>query len=207
MRGIRIYVEGGGDSRATKAEIRRGFGGFLRSLREAARQRRLRWDVIACGSRGPAFAAFRRACDDHPDAFNVLLVDSEGPVDASPTEHLRRADNWRIEQPNEHCHLMVQMMEAWIIADVQTLRSFYGQGFQDSAIPDAQDVEQIDKARLLEALHKATRRTQKGGYHKIHHAGPLLERLGAAVVRSKARHCERLFATLEKVIADSAQWA
>ena len=203
MRGIRVYVEGGGDSRATKAEIRRGFGGFLRSLREAARQRRLRWDVIACGSRGPALAAFRRACDDHPDAFNVLLVDSESPVGASPTEHLRRADNWRIDQPDEHCHLMVQTMEAWIIADVETLRAFYGQGFQDSAICSTQNVEQIDKAALVPALTKASRRTQKGGYHKIHHAGRLLGLLDAAVVRSKARHCERLFATLTKVIAES----
>lgn len=39
---IRIYIEGGGDSKDGKAEIRKGFGAFLVSLREMARKRRIR---------------------------------------------------------------------------------------------------------------------------------------------------------------------
>ncbi|MGB2819889.1 MAG: DUF4276 family protein, partial [Phycisphaerae bacterium] len=91
---------------------------------------------------------------------------------------------------------------AWIVADRAAMRDFYGQGFRESAIPETEDVEQIDKARLLEGLDRASRDTQKGPYHKVHHAARLLERIDPQVVRSRARHCERLFATLRKVIAD-----
>ena len=204
MRGIRVYVEGGGDRKDTKAEIRKAFGVFLRELRDAARQQHLQWDVIACGSRGSAFDAFRTGGKSHPDCFNVLLVDAEGPVSASPKAHLRQVDGWQIDEPDEHCHVMVQAMEAWIVADLQALRSFYGQGFQESAIPKANDVETIDKDRLLDSLKKASRSTQKGTYHKIRHAGRLLGRLDPATVRKRAGHCERLFATLLGLVEGQA---
>jgi hypothetical protein len=202
LRGIRIYVEGGGDARGARTALRRGFWAFLRELREAAQARSLEWRVIPRGPRGSVFRTFRAACADYPDWFNVLLVDSEGPVSTAPRQHLRQRDNWDVEMPEEHCHLMVQVMEAWIVADRAGLRDFYGQGFRQSAIPKTEDVERIDKARLVEALSRASRDTQKGTYHKIRHAARLLERIDPHVVRSRARHCERLFATLKKVIAD-----
>ena len=200
MIGVRIYIEGGGDDKDTKAAIRSGFSAFLSDLREVARQRLLDWYVVACGSRGSAFDAFQTACRKHTDSFVVLLVDSEGPVSASPRRHLRDGDGWRIEQADEHCHLMAQTMEAWIVADVGALRGFYGQGFQESAIPRTQDVEQIDKDELVPSLRRASRSTQKGSYHKIRHGARLLGRLDPATVRSRATHCERLFATLLAVI-------
>ena len=91
---------------------------------------------------------------------------------------------------------MVQMMEAWLVADVAALERFYGQGFRLNAIPARADVESIDKADLEDALRNATRHTQKGSYHKIRHGAKLLEFLDAATVRSKAPHCDRLFAVL-----------
>ena len=181
--------------------IRRGLWTFLREAREAAQARMLEWRVVPSGSRTSALRAFQKACRDYPDCFNVLVVDSEGPVGASPRQHLRDRDGWSIEQPDEHCHLMVQMMAAWIIADREALRGFYGQGFQESAIPDSNDVEQVEKAALIPALTRASHNTQKGPYHKIRHAARLLERIDPALVRSKARHCERLFTTLGEVIA------
>jgi len=81
---VRIYAEGGGDGKDTKATIRRGFGEFLSDLRGLARERRIRWKIIACGPRDTAFDAFRTALRTHADAFNILLVDGEGPVNRTP---------------------------------------------------------------------------------------------------------------------------
>ena len=200
---VRIYAEGGGDGKDTKASIRRRFGEFLRELRGLARERRIRWNIIACGPRNAVFDAFRTALRTHTDAFNILLVDGEGPVNRTPWEHLKKRDGWdRPGVPDEQCHLMVQMMEAWIVADINAIESYYGTGFRRHAIPSRNDVEAIDKATLERSLDNATRYTRKGLYHKIHHGSALLCRINPEIVRSKAPHCERLFATLETKIGD-----
>jgi hypothetical protein len=154
--------------------------------------------VVACGSRNDAFADFTIALRKYPAAINILVVDSEGPVSSSPWNHLRTRDKW--DQPDgvtdDHCHLMVQAMEAWLIADPETLEIFYGQGFNPKPIPKTSDVETIEKKRLDSALREATRRSAKGFYHKTLHAPQLLERISVNLVRKKARHCNRLFETL-----------
>jgi len=198
---IRIYAEGGGDGKDTKAAIRRGFGEFLRQLRTLARERRIRWNIIACGPRNAAFDAFKIALRTHMDAFNVLLVDAEGEVNQNPWQHLRKSDGW--EPPDvldEQCHLMVQMMEAWFVADIDAMESYYGVGFRRQAIPARNDVEAIDKVTLKRSLQDATRDTRKGPYHKIRHGSKLLSLINAQIVRPKAPHCERLFETLTREI-------
>lgn len=199
MNEIRIYVEGGGDKSDGKAAIRQGFNQFLTPLRELARQRRIRWQVIACGSRNSAFESFKTALQQHSNAFNVLLVDAEGPVQSSPWAHLKARDDWTAPSGtgDEHCHLMVQTMEAWFIADPESLEQYYGQGFLSSSLPATNNVENIPKNTLEPALNHATAKTQKGRYHKIRHGADLLARIDRDVVRGKAPHCERLFAVLE----------
>jgi hypothetical protein len=167
-------------------------------LVRCARNKGIGWRIIACGSRQQAFEDFQTALLSHPDAFNVLLVDSEAPVRSSPWQHLRQRDGWA--QPrgtsDEQCHLMVQNMEAWLIADPAALEKFYDQGFNSNSLPANRDVEQIDKETLARALERATARTQKGAYHKIRHGPALLEHIHPAIVRAAAPSCERLFATL-----------
>jgi hypothetical protein len=195
---VRIYVEGGGDQRSGKAAVQEGFSKFLSPLKEIARERRIHWYVIACGSRNAAFDAFGIALRQHVAAFNVLLVDSESHVSQSPWRHLQDRDHWPIQGiPDEHCHLMVQVMEAWIIADLETLRRFYGQGFNPNPIPGREDVELIDKADLELALGQATQNTQKGEYHKVRHGPKILALVDVAKVCGKARHCERMFTVLK----------
>jgi hypothetical protein len=93
---------------------------------------------------------------------------------------------------------MAQTMESWLIADRSTMQSYYGSRFQDSAIPNIADVEQIAKSDLEKALYSATRHTQKGEYHKIQHGAELLKLIDPILVRQRARHCEILFSTLEE---------
>lgn len=197
---IRIYAEGGGDQKETKARLRRGFGEFLAELRARARTKRIHWNIIACGSRTSAFDDYKTALRSHPEALNLLLVDAEGPVTSdSPWEHLRTRPGDQWENPgvqDKHCHLMVQTMETWLIADREKLAEYYGRGFNENALPDNPKVEEIDKDLLMRALGDATRSTKKGSYHKTRHAPEILESIRSEEVNSRASFCQRLFTTL-----------
>jgi hypothetical protein len=199
---LRIYVEGGGDANS-KARLRIAFGRFLSPMQELARQKRIGWHVIACGSRSDTFTNYRIDLPRHPGALMLLLVDAEGPLAGSPAEHVLREGAARdlAGLADEHVHLMVEAMEAWIVADAAALKRYYGQGFQSSALPRARNVETVPKQQLFAALATATRGTQKGRYHKTHHAPELIEILAPATVRARAPHCEKLFATLEDSLA------
>ena len=153
-----------------------------------------------CGKRDAAHRDFHNACNSHPDAFNLLLVDSEGPVNNTPKHHLNKRDGWSLELSEKHYHLMVQTMESWLIADVDALKQFYGQSFQKSSIPPNNNVEQIPKNQLTKSLEKASQNSQKGKYHKIRHAAKILKQLNAATVQSKALHCKRFFQTVSTLI-------
>ena len=198
---IRIYAEGGGNDNPSRRTFRTGLNQFLQPLCQLARAERIRWQVIPCGSRGVTFRDFKTALRTHPDALNVLLVDSEEEVTLSPLHHLEKRDGWKTSGLLEdQCHLMVRCMESWLLADPAALVEFYGQGFRPAALPKSRDVETVAKDKVAAALEHATRETQKGRYHKIRHGPDLLGRLDAARVRQRAKHCERLFIVLETLI-------
>ena len=73
-----------------------------------------------------------------PDVFNVLLVDAEGPaLGTGVWRHLRTRDRWENPGADEtQCHLMVQMMEAWLVADRERLAEYYGENCHEKALPD-----------------------------------------------------------------------
>jgi hypothetical protein len=98
---------------------------------------------------------------------------------------------------------MVQAMEAWFIADIDTLKKFYGQGFRENSIPKNTNVEKIDKDSLEPSLKEATRNTSKGEYQKIQHASKLLELLDVTKVREAAPKCDRLFTTLAQIMGET----
>lgn len=107
----------------------------------------------------------------------MLLVDAEGPVAAAgPWEHLCAQDGWARPQGarDEQCHLMVQCMESWFMADRRSLAVYFGSGFRESALPGNTAVEAIPKADLLGGLDQAARTTSKGRYSKGEHAFQLL---------------------------------
>jgi hypothetical protein len=205
-REVRLYVEGGGDGKDARARLRIAFGEFLREVRHLAREERAGWSITVCGSRESAFEDFQTALRKHPDAFVVLLVDAEGSyAGPGPWQHLAdpRNDGWK-KPPgveDDQCHLMVQVMEAWFLADRDKLAEYYGQGFLAGSLPNNPDVEQIPKDRVLDALATATRNTQKGSYHKTRHAPKILERIRPEVVCNKAAQCRRLLEALRRAVA------
>jgi hypothetical protein len=193
---IRIYVEGGGD-RDSKAAIRAAFSQFLDGYRLRARSRKLRWDVIACGSRESAYEKFCDAEDRHPDAFNLLLVDSEEPVQGTARQHLSRVNGWKLNTvSDEQVHLMVEAMESWFLTAPDKLAAYYGQGFAEGMLPANPNVESIPKADVLKGLDQATRGTKKGRYQKGSHAPEILKLLEPAEV--SAPHCKQLLAALDR---------
>ena len=202
MSGIAIYMEGGGDGKENRSALRQGMDSFLQHLKEAAREKALRWKLVCCGPRTEAFRRFQDAVGNGDDAVNFLLVDAEAPVTKSARNHLQDRDNWDLSFAGEDAvHLMVQAMEAWIVADPETLASYYGQGFRAQRLARASDLETVSKADLARGLEEASERTRKGRYHKIKHASDLLKRIDANKAKNRCPHCRQLFDTLGQIIA------
>ena len=199
---IKIFVEGGGDGRNGRAAIRNGMNGFLKEVKEAAdRKKNIEWRLTACGGRNEAFDTFMHEIEKPTSDFVVLLVDSEGPVRKPPRLHLKERDDWNLQGVGEdNIHLMIQMMETWIVADVDTLAKFYGNNFRQSALPRAINLENTQKRDVERALANATRRTTKGEYKKIKHARELLVKLDPKVVGKRCPSCKRLFNVLREFI-------
>jgi Domain of unknown function (DUF4276) len=202
MSGVAIYMEGGGDSRDSKAALRQGMDVFLDPLKAAARARSWRWKLVCCGPRQDTFGAFVHALRSGESAVVVLLVDAEGPVIAPPSAYLQAREGWDLRDvPDGVVHLMIQTMEAWIVADALALATYYGQRFNANSLPKALNLETVPRTRLASALERATRSTQKGAYHKIRHASDLLQRIDRQKVQRRCPSCARLFDTLGGVIA------
>ena len=192
---ITLYVEGGGDSKDLKTRCRRGFAKFVENAGLAGRMPR----IVACGGRNNAYKSFETALA-MGERTPVLLVDAEGTLSAeSPWDHVLDQDGW--DRPNgagdRHCHLMVQIMESWFLADRSALVSFYGHEFQRGALPENRSVEQISKADVLRGLKRATRNnTTKGRYHKGSHSFTILGKINPIVVESGAPSAKRFLDVL-----------
>lgn len=195
MVSVQIYVEGGGSSKALKTACRRGFRKFIEN---AGLTGPMPPKVVACGSRGNAYQSFQKAhTSGNGDA--MLLVDAEGPVTAAGSwQHLKITDNW--DRPNgatdDQCHLMVQVMESWFLADRPALGSFYGQGFRPQGLPANPDIEKVSKQDVLGRLAQATQNTKKGAYKKGAESYQILEQLDPDKVRKASGHADRLIRLL-----------
>ena len=161
----------------------------------------MRWKLVPCGPRGEAFRGFRNAARNPDGVVVLLLVDAEGPVATGPCEHLQAGDGWDLAAVDARSvHLMVQTMEAWIVADADALKRYYGQSFNARLLPKATDLESVGKSDIEGSLRRATEHTGKRRYHKIRHASDLLQRVDAEKVKARCRHCRRLFDELGRMI-------
>lgn len=178
-----LYVEGGGDTGKLHDACRRGFRVFLEN--DGVTKNRPR--IVACGGRSRAYDRFRTALREGKHA--LLLIDSEASVkQTSPWLHLhnRPGDGWTKPDiaTDDHCHLMVECMENWFLADRETLRAFFGQDFRETALPPrSRDIETVPKATAIDALVKATQYCKPTlRYDKGEHSFELLARIHPAKV-------------------------
>jgi hypothetical protein len=187
---IRVYYEG---DRLLKA----GFSQFFGQLRSSAEMRRCRFQLIAGGSGSTACLDFGLALETHPDAWNILLKDSEGPYAGVSSESLCREYGWDRSHRGS-IFWMVEMMESWFHADKDAVEEFYGRGFKKSSLKANSKVEEISKNDLKKGLKAATKNTQKGDYfdNKTSHGPMLLSAISPVKVQKAAPNCRRLFATV-----------
>lgn len=204
---MKLYVEGGGDANTLKTSCREGFSRFITKAGVKKRPR-----VVACGSRRDAYESFCTAIANGEEA--MLLVDSEAAISSgcqngepenwSPWAHLKQrpGDGW--DKPNKaqerDCHLMVQVMESWFLADRETLKSFFGQYFKENQLPPAtRAVEDVPKDDVYRALQNATADCKtKAPYGKGEHSFKLLAAIDPAKIVDALPWAKRFITELKK---------
>lgn len=184
---IRIYYEG-------SRQLKPGFTKFFAELIGEARERRCPIRLISADGGSDACRDFGIALRTNPDAWNILLMDSEGPQESMFSTSLCRRYNWD-QSCADSIFCMVEMMESWFHADKTALEDFYGKGFRRNALKSNPQVESIPKADIQNGLHAATRNTRAGDYfeNKTSHGSKLLELIDPKLVRAAAPNCRRLF--------------
>jgi len=206
---VKLFVEGGGDRAFLKSECKRGFNAFLEKAGFKGHMPR----IVASGSRISAYDDYCTAIKNGENA--LLLVDSEGSVKTptgdihtwNPWEHLKSRDGDRWVKPdgafNVDCHLMVQMMEAWFLADIAALKLYYGTGFNENALPRNINIEAIPKAKIEDALKSASKATKKETYDKGRDSFDVLSGIDPAKVIDKSPWAKRFILLLSEKCAVS----
>ena len=164
---VTIYLEGGGDAKALRILCREGF----RKLFERCGFRGRMPHLVAYGGRERAFDDFRTA-HRKGNAQNIalMLIDSEDPMDDinATWSHLEKRDQWKKpdDADDEQVLMMTTCMETWIVADRQSLRSFFGRELQESALPPVADLESRSRkevqAKLVTATQRCSNKYSKG---------------------------------------------
>jgi hypothetical protein len=134
---IDIYFEG-------DKLLKPGFDAFFEEIKKRARERRCSFHLIAGRSGETACRDFGIALRAKSEVWNILLRDSEGPVEADASVSLCRQRGWD-QSHADSIFWMVQMMEAWFHADKGALRNFYGATLKENALAKNPKVE--DRAR------------------------------------------------------------
>jgi len=186
---IRIYFEG-------NPGLKRPLQVFLE---KADPRLKNRIKPIPGRGRDDAIYDFLLSVHRDPSLRHVLLIDSEGPDDGHLFDKLTREGSWRPRKvvPTERqVGWLVQIMEAWFLADQEALHAYYGSDLQANALPRNPRVEAIPKADVLSGLKAASLRSTKGGYHKGAHAARILENLDPGRVRRVADHFDQLLVVL-----------
>lgn len=193
MNQIRLYVEGGGDSKELDVRCREGFRKLLSQTGFNERMPR----IVACGRRQAAFDSFVVALSlQSSQSTPMLLVDSETPVTSAPWQHLRSRDHWLRPHnaTDDQAQLMVTSMETWVLADRAALRAAYGSSLNENALLPLRDLEGRTRDSAFDALDAAT----GGRYQKGRESYRVLGMLNPDQVAELLPHFRRFWDALNK---------
>ena len=184
---VKLHIEGGGDNKVQHQRFRRAWTRFFQKagLKKMPQ-------TVAGGGRKRTFDRFRTAVRNEPDMCHILLVDSEDVVapGTSPWQHLKQRQDDNFDKPpgvaEDDASLMICTMETWFVADRRAISAFFGQGFNDGALPKWPNLEQVRKRDILNALVSATKACGPRAYAK----GDLSVRVLAALDPNQVeQHC------------------
>ena len=124
------------------------------------------------------------------------MIDSEGEDLNALASRLSAQTS--LPNPDRHFFFMVELMEAWFLADRAALSRYYGRGFRLNRLPGNPNVERIPKQDVLSGLNNATRNSRKGPYKKGTHDGNLLSMLNPSAVYRACPNFHRLIDHLRR---------
>ena len=208
MKEIAIYIEGGGPNQYTQLPFRKGFDAFFNYFKALASENDYTLTFIPHGGREEVFKYFNLALINQPNRINILMVDAEGSIDANVTSKTHLQSEWdNPDASEEQCHLMVQIMESWFFADLDTLYIFYNIDKEnDEDLVEYQgvkNVETIAKDKIIHSLINISKNSTHGDYKeygKRRQAIKIFENLDLDIVRDKAPHCDKFCKTIEHYI-------
>jgi len=178
---IRIHYEG-------DPQLKEGLHSFFGKLVLQDYLRRCRVRFIAGKGRSDTIHDFQDALELHSSSWNVLLLDSEGPVDGRLFARLGLP-----AAQKDSVFWTAQLMESWFLADIQALKRDYGNGFREARLSVKRDIERVPKKDVMRWLENATKTTQKGKYDKTDHAPRLLGLIDPVLIRKACPNCRRIF--------------
>ena len=196
---IKLYVEGGGDSKSQHVNCREGFRKLLENAGFKGKMPR----IVACGGRRTVYDKFITSVNSNESDYNpMMLIDSETRVtNHNLWEFLKESEGW--DKPDNsddsQVQLMAQCMETWCVVDRETLRSFFGQCLNEASLPPLNNLESRDKKEILQALENATCQCEKDRkYKKGKRSFKLLGELNTDVLMNELYYFKRLCETLEE---------
>lgn len=195
---VKLFVEGGGDSDAQHRLFRENLHELLKKDGLAGRIPR----IVACGGREQTYDAFK----NYEGGYGVMLVDSEKAVpdfdENNPQTPWQFLAPWQrpAHTSDEQCHLMAQCMEAWLLADWDAVKEYYGKGFNENALPKGGNLPSVSKQALYSALESATAACKKGVYSKGGHGFELAGKVDPARIRASCKWADRFFNELHAIM-------
>ena len=198
LKEIFVYVEGGGKG-SSAGNLRVSLqNGLFNDIRSRAAARGIKLQFVACTDRGTTIKQFSHSVRTKSH-ISLLLVDSEGPVRTSVTQHLRVDYKDEIPGEERQYHLMVQTMESWFVADAEALQRYFGPNATIRNLPLQGSVEDIPKERLYTLLHEVAKSGGRAGYRKGTDQAELLLLIDPDKVAERSPHFHRFRQTLREL--------
>lgn len=192
----KIYIEGAGRGRDLKTAFGKGWENFFKSAGLHLDQRMPR-KVIGLGQSEAVDLFIKAVRNPEEEYYPVLLIDSERniPASADPIKtilpDLPNKFHDELIQVRDQVFLMIPTMEAWLLADPDGIKSYFGQQAKITSIPAWPNLEQVPKQELIRTLESITTGCKKS-YKKEKTSFELLAHIDAKKVMARCPAAKRL---------------